>query len=102
MRTRPRLDEEGIDDLFGVLSNATRRAVLRRLFAADGEVSVADLADEHESGSTRRTASLLHVHLPVLEANGLVTHDRGRGTVRLDPGAARTLDALGPAVPGEP
>lgn len=81
------------DELFGVLSNATRRRVLWYLLDYP-ETTLGELADvlagwaaseRDVVGPEYREAALValhHRHLPVLVAAGLVTYDVDSGAVR--------------------
>lgn len=95
---RPSVDAERLldpDDLFDVLSARPRRLALCHLLETDGPTAavelaaaVADLdgsADElAETAAFQRTyAGLVHVHLPKLEAHGLVSVDADGGSIRL-------------------
>lgn len=74
------------DRLFGLLRERERRQAVAFLRDADGAVAVSTLA-EHVTAdggdADRRTlVGLDHVHLPRLEAAGVVKYDRDAGTVR--------------------
>ncbi|WP_458204836.1 DUF7344 domain-containing protein [Haladaptatus sp. NG-SE-30] len=74
-----------LDTLFKVLSNSYRRETLMALQAADEPVPLPELADRvgHETDDRIRT-SLVHVHLPILEAEDLITWNRMDESVELD------------------
>jgi DNA-binding transcriptional ArsR family regulator len=85
-RNRRRTNEERADAIFDVLSDARRRRTIRILQADEGTVSMPALAEAlaaREPGDPdpdRLAVSLQHVHLPKLEATGIVeyTSDRSR------------------------
>jgi len=84
-----RTDEEWIDAVFDVLSDARRRRVIRTLRARDGDAtSVPALAESlavrepNESDPDCLVVSLRHVHLPKLEATGVVEYTDERSRVR--------------------
>jgi DNA-binding transcriptional ArsR family regulator len=85
--------EEDMDRLFGALSDATRRDIVRR--CAGGEASVSRLADLYPM-----SFAAVQKHVAVLERAGLVTKERrGREQrVRTDGDAVerarRALDEL--------
>jgi len=87
------LTDQGVDDLFHALADATRRDILRR--SIDGELSVSRLADAYPV-----SFAAIQKHVAVLERAGLVTKERrGREQlVRTDAGALdrarRALDQL--------
>ncbi len=75
------------DRLFGLLRERERRQSVAFLRDADGAVAVSTLAEHVAAGgddrAVRRTlVGLDHVHLPRLEAAGVVEYDRDAGTVR--------------------
>ncbi len=82
-----------IDRLFDVLGDAERRYALRSLTDAGGTVSFDDLVDDvarqavttPPNHAERReiATSLYHVHLPKLEAAGLVAESDPDGEVTL-------------------
>lgn len=63
------LDDEGLDETFAALANATRRAILARL--ADGEATVNELAEPFAM-----TLPAISKHIKVLERAGLVVRGR--------------------------
>jgi len=72
-------NEERIDAVFEALADARRRRIVRILRACEGEVvTVPELAEAlavrepGELDGSRLTVSLRHVHLPKLEATGIV------------------------------
>lgn len=76
---RRRANEERIDAVFEVLADARRRRVVRLLRTREGGVAtVPELAEAlavREPGDpepSRLVVSLRHVHLPKLEATGVV------------------------------
>lgn len=81
-----------VDELFEVLADRKRRSAIRHLTTAGGSLAfdelVADVAREttvEPVGHERRrdvAASLYHVHLPKLEAAGLVAEFDTDGAVR--------------------
>lgn len=87
-RNRRRTDEERVDAIFGVLSDARRRRVIRLLRAREGAVAVSALAEAlaaREPGGPepeRLVVSLRHVHLPKLEGAGVVDYTSDRSQVR--------------------
>ena len=65
-------DHEGLDAVFGALSDPTRRAMLRRL--TEGEATITELAAPH-----RMSFAGASKHVKVLETAGLVRRTvRGR------------------------
>lgn len=93
------------DDIFGTLSNRRRRHVLHYLRHIDGTVTIRDLSEQlaaWENGTTtaevvpgerKRLYTALHqTHLPKMDALGVVTYDRNRGTVRMTD-SVREFDA---------
>ena len=96
------------DDVFGCLSAAYRRAILRILRDRQGAVTEERLASElaaveatGESGHLR--VSLYHTHLPKLDAAELIEWDRDAGIVRPvdrpildDPLVQRLLEMVDP------
>lgn len=85
-----------VSTVFGVLSDARRRVLLRYLLERDRGAAVATIAKhvaatEHDGpGSAapddaidRAHVSLYHHHLPKLEDGGLVEYDRDRNLVTL-------------------
>jgi DNA-binding transcriptional ArsR family regulator len=95
-------DEEEVDAVFGVLSDARRRRVIRILRAREGPVSVTALAEAlaaDEPGTPdpdRLVVSLRHVHLPKLDATGVVEYVPERSRVGYDrrPLVERLLDLV--------
>jgi len=96
------------DDVFEVLYNRRRRAVVRHLVEGDGSGSVGDLAERiaaDENDTTVRQLSsyerkrvyvaLYQNHLPKMDDLGVVDYDKNRGTVRLRDPAERLEPYLG-------
>ena len=88
--------------IHGLLANERRRAVIERLDASPGTVTVRDLSTaiaETETGRSPPPArvresvytSLHQTHLPKLHAVGVVEYDRERSLVHLRP-AVRRID----------
>lgn len=91
-------------DVFAVLADDRRRVLLRRLVRRDRWLSLDELAREVAAAEAAgngggdatgglsgvRTA-LHHVHLPTLDAHGLVSYDPDRHRIR-----PRSLDAVRP------
>ena len=74
------------DDLFLVLSNRARRAILfhlrqHRMATVSELVDIVTELDAEDVEPTHIHTDLVHRHLPYLVESGLVTHDRGDGTV---------------------
>ena len=69
------LPDEGVDELFHALSDATRRDILRR--CAEGDPSVSRLAEAYPM-----SFAAVQKHVAVLERAGLVTKER-RGREQL-------------------
>lgn len=67
--SRQALDEQRLDDIFGALANATRRAILARLVG--GEASVNELAEPFAI-----SLPAVSNHLKVLERAGLIERSR--------------------------
>ncbi|WP_336339355.1 DUF7344 domain-containing protein [Haloarcula brevis] len=73
--------------VFDCLSNDERRAVLDFLVDEDGQVTVDDVAghlavDSDDDAVHRARVQLHHIHLPKLNAAGLIVWSRDQGTVR--------------------
>lgn len=96
--TDPRDGERALsrDDVFDVLYNERRRAVLDYLRDNDGSATVSDLAEfiaasENETTVQRLSSSqrkcvyvgLYQNHLPMMDDVGVVDYDKDRGTVHL-------------------
>jgi hypothetical protein len=85
-KNRP--SEERVDAVFGVLSDARRRRTIGVLQTREGTMSVPALAEAlatREPGDPdpdRLVVSLQHVHLPKLEATGIVEYTSDRSGVR--------------------
>jgi hypothetical protein len=88
--------------IHGLLANERRRAVIERLDASTGTVTVRDLSTaiaETETGQSPPPArvresvytSLHQTHLPKLDAVGVVEYDRERSLVHVRP-AVRQID----------
>ncbi|MDL5363314.1 hypothetical protein [Halalkalicoccus sp. NIPERK01] len=86
------------DDLFHILSNQRRRAVLRDLAEREGPVEMRTLAEriaarEHDTtvnalDSTQRQRvyiSLYQNHLPKLATHGIIEYDQSRGRIEPTP-----------------
>lgn len=93
--------ETWLDDVMSCLSNETRRGILAAVRATDPGTGV------NEGVLVQRTVdvsavSTRHVHLPMLEAVGLIEWDRGDGVIarggRFDE-AIPLLDAIGTSGP---
>jgi hypothetical protein len=96
-------EDDRLDALFGALADARRRRVIRILNDADAEViAVSALAEALASREPAGTAtdrlvvSLSHVHLPRLDAVGIVDYAPDRSQVRYEgaPVAERLLEQL--------
>lgn len=85
-----------VSTAFDLLSDSRRRSLLQHLLARDRSVAVADVArwvaaEERDAPVDAVPfeevehvyVSLYHVHLPRLEAEGIVEHDRDRNVVAL-------------------
>lgn len=87
---RGRQDETRVDAVFDALSDARRRRVIRALQAHDAPVSVQALAEAlaaREPGDPdpdRLVVSLQHVHLPKLDATGVVEYAPEQSRVRYE------------------
>ncbi|GAB6860769.1 hypothetical protein ACFR97_00855 [Haloplanus litoreus] len=97
------LEDDRLDALFGVLADARRRRVIRILEDADAEVMAVStlaeaLAAREQTGTSpdRLVVSLRHVHLPRLDAVGIVDFEPDRSQVRYKgaPVAGRLLEQL--------
>lgn len=76
--------DSDLDRCFAALSRRPRRRVLLELTGRDGGLDVAELAGAGEP-TERAMATLLHAHLPKLEAAGFVDWDRSDGVVEHGP-----------------
>ena len=87
---RHRPTEEHVDAMFGVLADARRRRVVHALRSSGGSVSVPTLAEAlagREPGDPdpdQLVVSLRHVHLPKLDAAGVVEYAPDRSRIRYD------------------
>lgn len=87
---RGQLDENRVDAVFDVLSNARRRRIIRELRTNGDAMFVPALAEAlavREPGTPdpdRLVVSLQHVHLPKLDATGVVEYGREQSQVRYD------------------
>ena len=87
---RHRPTEEHVDAMFDVLADARRRRVVRALRSSDGAVSVPALAEAlagREPGDPdpdQLVVSLRHVHLPKLDATGIVEYAPDQSRIRYD------------------
>jgi len=86
---RRRPNEERLDAVFEVLADARRRRIIRILRTQDGDtIPVPALAqalasrEPGESEPDQLTISLRHVHLPKLDATGVVEYTAERAQVR--------------------
>lgn len=102
----------GTDDLpndvvFGLLSAARRRSVLRHLKENDGGATIGEVAEHigaaengievHQLSSTQRKRTyvgLYQNHLPKLNDANVIDYDRARGTIELREGAEQLLPYL--------
>jgi len=99
---RNRSTRERTDAIFDVLSDARRRRVIRILRTREGAVAVPRLAEtlaareEGERCPDQLVVSLQHVHLPKLDATGIVEYTAEPSRVRYDetPLVERLLDQL--------
>jgi len=99
-RCRP--DEDRVDAIFDVLSDARRRRLIRALRTREEAQSVPTLAESvatREPGDPdpeRLAISLRHVHLPKLDATGVVEYAPDQSRVRYDESALveRLLDQV--------
>jgi hypothetical protein len=94
-------EDDHLDALFGVLADARRRRVIRILDDADADVTpvsaiAESLATREATPTDRLVVSLRHVHLPKLDAAGVVDFAPDRSTVRYegDPVVERVLAQL--------
>jgi DNA-binding transcriptional ArsR family regulator len=82
--------EERVDAMFDVLADARRRRVVRILRSREVPISASALAAalaEREPGDPdpdQLVLSLRHVHLPKLDATGVVAYDPDRSRIRYD------------------
>lgn len=90
------VDSFPLDLVFGILKNSRRRRVLQYLQEADGQASLGDVAEHiaaHENDKdvqqiTSRERKRVYVglyqcHLPKMDAMGIISFDKSRGTVEL-------------------
>lgn len=87
------------DELLRVVSDRRRRAVLNHLREnGDGAVTVDELVDgipaDERTARARVELQLRHVHLPKLDAAGIVEYDAGSATVRYRPEGRCGLERL--------
>ncbi|AUG47577.1 hypothetical protein BVU17_08625 [Haloarcula taiwanensis] len=74
--------------VFDCLANDERRAILSFLVDEDGQVTIDDVAGhlavdgDDDTAVGRARVQLHHVHLPKLNAAGLIVWSRDQGTVR--------------------
>ena len=88
-------DRPSLDELLGCLAHPQRRGLLRAL-ADDGPQSVAAIAS-HENRSPERSATRVkahHVHLPKLEAAGVIRWDRETDRIEEGPSFTRIRPML--------
>jgi hypothetical protein len=96
---------ESTDELLRLVSDRRRRAVLNHLREnGDGAVTVDELVDgipadgfgsaDERTARARVELQLRHVHLPKLDAAGIVEYDAGSATVRYRPGDRGGLERL--------
>ncbi|GAB3320208.1 hypothetical protein EI982_12960 [Haloplanus rallus] len=82
-------DTERLDAVFEVLADARRRRVIRVLSGGETEVTTVAtlaeaLAERDPAPVDRLVVSLGHVHLPKLDAAGVIDYLPDRSTVRYD------------------
>lgn len=101
------------DDVFEILKNERRRAVLRYLRSNDGCAELSDLA-EHIAATENNTTvdrlpsqarkrvyiALYQCHLPKMKSVGVVEYDQSRGTIELLESAAELERHMEPAATG--
>ena len=81
---------EPLDSAFTVLSDEHRRELCRYVSTTDRSVfSMSELVDQlavdtSEEHRDRLRLELVHVHLPMMDREGLLEYDRRQGTVRFD------------------
>jgi DNA-binding transcriptional ArsR family regulator len=91
--------EATVDDVFSALAHRRRRTVLQQLRTLDdGETTLQRLVERMDADeeSTSLAVSLHHVHLPKLDAMGIVSYSPDRRRVRYltAPTVEDVLDAL--------
>ena len=84
------------DDVFEILQNGRRRAVLRYLRSNEGRAELSDLAEHIAAAENDTTVELLsskarkrvyialyQCHLPKMDSLGVIEYDKNRGTIEL-------------------
>lgn len=92
-----------VDELFALLADERRQALIAVLASHDGPVDVNeltravaaletddDVTDAHESDLRRIRLTLHHVHLPKMADYGVISYDPDRRTVMLADGLIET------------
>lgn len=92
-----------VDELFGLLANERRQALISVLATRDGPVDVdeltraiaaletsTDATDVDEADLRRVRLTLHHVHLPKMADRGVISYDRNRRMVALADGLIET------------
>jgi hypothetical protein len=87
-----------LDQVFGILKNQRRRYVLQYLHDTDGQVTLSDVAEQIaawendkdirqiSSGERKRVyVGLYQCHLPKMDAVGVISFNKPRGTIDLGP-----------------
>ncbi|GAA0231020.1 hypothetical protein GCM10009000_052970 [Halobacterium noricense] len=72
-----------LNRIFRACSDRARRETLIVLRTKDGPVSLSELASTIDGDTERARLSLVHVHLPMLDALGLVRWNRARECVEI-------------------
>ncbi|WP_435154355.1 DUF7344 domain-containing protein [Haladaptatus sp. DFWS20] len=72
-----------LNELFRVFSDRIRRETLTVLRTKDGPISLNELADVLSDDANQVRLSLVHIHLPMLDAVGLIRWNRTRESIEL-------------------
>lgn len=100
-------DEFPLDQVFGILKNSRRRQVLEYVADAEGQVSLSEVAEqiaawENDKEVRQITSSerkrvyvgLYQCHLPKMDAMGIISFNKPRGTIELEDGIDVFYDYL--------
>ncbi|WP_266077705.1 DUF7344 domain-containing protein [Haladaptatus caseinilyticus] len=76
--------ESSLNEIFRVCAARVRRETLVVLRTEDDPISLTELATELSDDTEQVRLSLVHIHLPMLDAAGLVRWNPKRDSVALD------------------